>query len=229
MFTACKPNRSLISPLPVGCFESAASLEEVHARQLVDIEKLQQALSDMHRHVGARISSARQKAVEQHNAQTNVQSPSLQVEDSVLVRSAQQKGRKLNFLWGGPRRMRGTHSELVYEVEDLVSRTVESVHAQRLLSYRADMDGTPVDDPLLRYAQHSEAQYQDAGCLVVIRERESAVEIQIEWRGHLDEIDLTWEPLQQVAEDLPALIAEFLPKPRSTKPKRQAVALCSSE
>lgn len=177
--------------------------------QLISIDETQGALEGMHRDVGGRVSAARARAVAAHNSKTNVQAANFETGDFVLVRRAQKKGHKLQFVWRGPRRIVAVNSGWVYQVEDLVNGRKETVHASRLVLYRSGLDGKELDSILLRCAEHSETAYQDARALRGIRENDG-IEMLVEWQGLPDEMDLTWEPLQQVYEDLPGFLEDFL-------------------
>lgn len=106
------------------------------------------------------MSKSRAKAVAKHNARTNVQAANFQIGNFVLVRRAQRKGHKLQFVWRGPRRLTAVKSDWVYEVQDLPQAKRGTVHARRLILYRAGLDGHEVDPILMRYAEHSETTYR---------------------------------------------------------------------
>ena len=114
-------------------------------------------------------------------------------------------------------------------VVDIIHGKREVVHARRLLLYRADMDGKPVDERLLRAAEHTDTVYQYANSIQSIRSRDGHIEVQIEWEGLPEEMDMTWEPLLQVQEDMPQLLEAFLATPGNRKLKEKAAALCSSK
>ena len=63
---------------------------------------------------------------------------------------------------------------------------------------------------MLQVAQHTETRYQTAHDLRGIRDGNGQLEIQIEWEGLPDDVDLTRELLPQVFEDLPGLLEDFL-------------------
>ena len=50
---------------------------------------------------------------------------------------------------------------------------------------------------------------------VINTDREA--DIHVRWRGYDDEEELTWEPLQQLVEDVPALVEGALPQDRVNK------------
>lgn len=145
----------------------------------------------------------------------------------VGTRQMQERKGGLQFKWLGPRRVVDAKTEWVFVVKDLITEKLETVHASRLLLYRADMDGKPVDPALLEVAEHSTTVYEDAKTLRDIRSRGGEIEVQIEWDGLPDQSDLTWEPLRQVHEDLPGLLEDFLASSGQRGLKRKAAMLCS--
>ena len=47
----------------------------------------------------------------------------------------------------------------------------------------------------------------------------------VEWEGLPDTVDLTWEPFEQVLEDLPGLLEDFLHTSGKWELKQKALAL----
>lgn len=229
VFTGQAPRRPLLRALPIHKYKDAHLDNELLARQLVEVKKIQECGHQMHKEVHARADSSRTRHVELHNRRTNIQPPNFTVGDFVLVRRAAPTGHKLSFKWIGPRRVSSVKSEPVFEVEDLLKRKMEVVHARRLLLYRADMDGKEVNPQLVQAAEHTETSYQDARALRGIRRAEELIEICVEWEGLPDVVDLTWEPLKTAQEDLPRMLGEFLKSTGDRKLKQQALAQCSSK
>ena len=58
--------------------------------------------------------------------------------------------------------------------------------------------------------------------------REKRIEIEVGWEGLPDEVDMNWEPLSPVQEDLPELLTQFPQTARSRKLKEKALSQCSS-
>ena len=226
VFTGHLPKRPLLRAMPLQDLHHARSENEVAARQLIGVNTLQNALNAMHREVVVISSAQRKRHVELHNRKTNVRSINLQVGDFVLVRKAKSSGHKLDFTWRGPRRVTECRSDSVYEVENLLSGKREIVHSRRLMLYRAYMDGKPVDEALLRAAEHSETTYQKALALCGITEARDGIRVMVEWEGLLDLVDRTWEPLTQVLEDLPRVLEDFLCTEGNRDIKQKAQALC---
>lgn len=107
-----------------------------------------------------RYSKNRTKKSEKHNQRTNIVGANFEKGDFIHVGRAQEEGYKVYFKWLGPGRVKKVLSELSYEVESLVDRKQETVHAARLMPYQAHPEGTKVSVDLLRHVKHSEANYE---------------------------------------------------------------------
>ena len=226
VFTSCRPRRPLLKPMPIGTSMTIPSLQEAQAQRLINIEQTQEALREMHRDVHTRVAAARRKAVARHNEKTNIQPFSFHIGDFVLVRGVGKRVHKMQFIWLGPRRMTRAISDWTFEVESLSTGKREIVHIRRMMLYRACMGGKRVDEALLRYADHNEAKYQEIDVIDGIRESDSGIEILIRWKGLPDEYDYTWEPLQQVYEDVPHMLRKYLRSAGYRKLKEKAVHMC---
>lgn len=229
VFTGCKPTRPLLRALPISSYRTVPGLSEVRSKELVGISETREGFEQMHREVLELSSRRRQNSVSRHNAMTNVRTTRFEIRDFVLVRRAHDKGHKLKFMWCGPRRIVNVKSAWVYVVQNILSSKQETVHARRLMKYKSDIDGKEVDPGLLSYAEHLETSYQDSLALRAIRARDNHIEILVEWDGLPDELDQTWEPLQQVSEDLPGMLQDFLCSVHNRTLKTKALTACSLE
>ena len=227
VFTGHKPIRALTRALPIHMYEHTKSLDEVRAQQIIGITQFQSALNDMHRKLSSDISKSRERAIKAHNRRTNVPDVSFDVGDYVLVRRTKPGGHKLQFAWQGPRRVVSVKSPWVYEVCDLIHGKKETVHAKRLIIYRGDMDGKELDESLLQAAAHLEANYQTVEKMRGIRRRNGSIEIEVEWEGLPDASDFTWEPLDQLHQDVPDLLEEYLKAEGHNRLKKSALDITS--
>ena len=227
VFTGHLPVRPLLRAIPLVPFMEAMPLDELRARQLIDIDRTQAALVHFHRGVAENAEASRKRMIEKHNARTNVHAADFCVGDFVLVRRAVPGKHKLNFKWVGPRRVTAVQSEWVYQVEDLLKQKRAVVHARRLLLYRADMDGKIVSPRLLKAAERSETNYEVAQTIRTLCDREGGLMVQVEWEGLPDSLDFTWEPLERVFEDLPGMLEDFLHTAGDRDLKLRALEQCS--
>ena len=229
VFTSHRPTRPLLRALPIEEYGSVQSLEEVRAQQLIGITETQAALENVHRNVNDRVTTSRQKAIEFHNNRTNVRHANFDVGDFVLVRKAQRKWHKLQFLLKRPKRIVEVKSDWVFVVENLLNSKREIVHSRRLMFNKAKLDGKEVDDSLFKYAEHSEALYQTAHQTVDIREDTAGLELKVEWLGLPDENDYTWEPLEILKDDIPGMLHDYSLTSSKRNLKRKAFRLCNFE
>ena len=180
VFTEQVPVRPLMRALPIVAYQEASSDDEVRLKQLLKIDKLQSELTRMHRDVKRRADKNRKRHIYRHNRQTNIQPIDFTEGDFVLVRKPRQTNSKLQFSWSGPRRVVRSRSELVFEIEDLLRKTIDVVHARRMLLYRAGQDWLEISPELLRAAEHTDAQYERARELLALRKKNDVFEIQVE-------------------------------------------------
>ena len=80
------------------------------------------------------------------------------------------------------------------------------VHWKRLRRFAGKEFLAPAS--LIRSAQHDRQVYHVAE-LLGWRVGEDGVEVKVKWRG-FELQDATWEPLQQLREDVPQLVRQFL-------------------
>lgn len=144
-------------------------------------------MDDMHQKVAEANGVTREKAVKRHNLRTNVQATNSSGGDFALMRTKGTIVHKLKFKW---RRLRGITklvSDLVYEVENLITKKMETVHARRLKFYMADLDEKEVSPSLTAAAEHLETQSQTAHAMQDIRQNSimGRLEVAVEWAGFL--------------------------------------------
>lgn len=87
---------------------------------------------------------------------------------------------KYSMKWKGPGRIVSCKSDMVFEINYLISKKRIKVHARRMLLYRADMDGTEVEPKPLKQAEFSEGIVHIAEALHSIRWGGTNMEIVVE-------------------------------------------------
>lgn len=220
VMTGLEPARKVLQTSTIsGNAKKAKTLEMTRAMQVMDIDTLQDTFDGIHKSVKEKVNSNRQKHIQIHNQKTNLVRPTFTVGDFVLVRRTRKKGHKMSFRWMGPRRITRIISELVYEVENLITHAVEQVHAVRLNIYGAKEEGTTVSAEFLQHAENSEAKYEMVEKLLDIsKDGNGEICVQAQWLGLPDKCDWTWQPVQELFEDVPEKLTEFLQ--RSGKKKK---------
>ncbi len=66
VFTGIKPVRPLLRALPVQKYKSKFTEDEAWARQLINIEQVQSALSEIDKDVAGRSTASRERQVQRH-------------------------------------------------------------------------------------------------------------------------------------------------------------------
>ena len=175
------------------------------------------AVEAMHQEVAAKRSKTREAAIRRHNRKTHVQPINFEVGDYVLVaKRVANDGHKLRVRWKGPRRVVRAVSDLVYDCEDLLTGATESFHINRLKHYaESDLE---VTEALLDTIDHNDPHLQTIENILDLRFNRTLerYEVQVKWRG-FDYEAPTWEPLDVMHEDVPALLLQFLATCRKKK------------
>lgn len=180
----------------------------------------------MHRDVKERIEKSRIDSRKYHNSKTNIKPINFTVGDFVLVSSHVKEisTHKLASRWVGPRRIVSCDSEMVYTIENIITKEREKVHSRRMLLYRADMQDEIVDPKLMKQAEFSEASVQILKHIHAIRKKNNEYEVQFEWEGLPQTNDWSWEPIDSIREDVPGVLEDFLHTAGNRLIKRKVLA-----
>jgi hypothetical protein len=139
----------LAADTPLLCLENTdmpttESLAQLRAQQLVNIELLRTSLDEVHKHVVDTTQRNCATARQSHANKREVKLVNFDIGDFFLVAKRDfHLGDKLTLRWRGPRRVVGALSDHVFEVEDLLSGSTNTVHSSRLRYYQdASLDVT---------------------------------------------------------------------------------------
>jgi hypothetical protein len=115
---------------------------------------------------------------------------------------------KLRMRWKGPAMVVRANSPWVFEIQNLITGLVKEAHASRLKFY-ADKD-LEVSADLLAHVAHNDQGYEvEAFGDARWNEVKQVYETAVMWRG-LDDAETSWEPAQNLFEDLPGPLAKYL-------------------
>jgi hypothetical protein len=114
-----------------------APLDFIKAQELMEVEKLSKAMTEIHAEVAEKATRDRKAAIQKHNDKTHVRSPNFQVGDYVLVAEHRKSGvSNLQVKWKGPRRVASAESDYMVVVENLLTKELKAAHATRLRFYK---------------------------------------------------------------------------------------------
>jgi transposase InsO family protein len=131
--------------------------------------------------------------------------PQFQLGEFVLVAAPVARA-KFKVKWMGPFRIVETLNDYVYVVEDVVTARRKSVHVQRLRLF-AEASFQVTEDVRNQAAYDDQTHVEN---IVDWRETDDALlELRVRWLGFTPAED-TWEPINQLHEDQPALVERFL-------------------
>jgi len=77
-----------------------------------------------------------------------------------------------------------------------------------------------VTDELVEHIQYQKGQYCIVEAILDIRSSAGVTELQVQWRGFDDE-DPTWVPINELSEDIPAMVSDFISEIKSSGTSRQ--------
>jgi hypothetical protein len=134
-----------------------APLDFIKAQNLMKVEKLSNAMTEIHAQVAEKDTRDRKASIQKHNETTHVRSPNFQVGDYVLVAEQRKSGTfKLQVKWKGPRRVASVESDYVFVVENLLTKDLRAAHATRLRFYKENEINVTAE--LAQAAEHNDHQ-----------------------------------------------------------------------
>jgi transposase InsO family protein len=166
-------------------------------------EELSQALQDMHKAVMPVKQDLRNQRRKSRNDRLKTQQVNFDEGDFVLVATVNPRD-KLEARWKGPYRITKIVNDLVFEVEDLLSKSKKEVHASRLRIYK----DREIDVKVKEHLQFHNRMFEVYKILDQ-RTNEGRKEVLVQWRG-FEAAEATWEPLESIMEDVPQLYQEFV-------------------
>ena len=125
--------------------------------------------------------------------------------DYVIVYSAVRRN-KLRVKWLGPYRVVATINDRVFEIEDICTGKLQTVHAQRMRFY-AD-SRLAITEELKNQAAYDDQFFVDK--MVDWRETDAGqLELKVRWLGFEAQND-TWETAEAMFKDVPAITKAYL-------------------
>ena len=145
--------------------------------------------------------------------------PQFQVGDLVLLAQA-VKPNKLAMTWTGPHEVVTAVSNFVYKVRPCVAdngnRKPITAHVVRLRRFANAPLGTPADREAIQKAALHDYPDNVVKRLVTHRMTAAGMQLKVRWLG-FDHAHDTWEPVENLAEDVPDLVETFLYKNRQDR------------
>ena len=211
--TGMNPGNPLSIALTVAESTGVQSLDEARLMQTLSITDLQNSMDSMHRYVAPILDATRLAAVERHNRKTHMRPYNPTRGDFVVVTRMHGPRTKMSANWVGPRRITDILSDFTVEVEHLLSQKKEIVHICRVKHY-CDADvGNIV--AMRELAEFSDRIWHSVDNIKDIREHNSTFEAFVSWKGLTSHGD-SWEPLENMLEDVHRKVKTCFEKRRST-------------
>lgn len=148
----------------------------------VHFNALLKALDELHTLVAASITAAAVKSRSKANLRRGAVPLNLQIGDFVMVhRPVPNTASKLFYRWVGPHRVTAIKSETLYEIEDILTKQLNTVHAQRLYFYE---DGRlKLTSEIKRQVAHDTYGYVIDGIGGYRRTEDGNWELKLLWKG----------------------------------------------
>jgi len=207
LFTGNKPNNAVdavFAPFNTKFSSKPLTLEQLE----IHVQELSASLALMHKAVDEQVSSKRaanRRRRLKHSTKIN-----FGLGDFVLVAIPKQKVRnKMQIVWSGPYRIIEVLSDHVFKVESLDTSKTQIVHAQRIRFY-CEKDLLAEDFHTYEIDEKEKFEISD---LLDIKTTSSGYSIKVSWLG-FDSSDDSWEPINQIYEDIPLILHDFLIKKR---------------
>ena len=206
-FTGRSPDSPLQSLVCVAA-DQTLPLSEIKSRQLMNIKELRSSVDAIHRRAHASASAHRASSRARQNT-SQATFANFDIGDFVLVAKREFRGgEKLSLRWRGPYRIVLARSDHVFDVEDLLTKHVASVHSSRLRFYHDPSLDVTAD--IQAHLAHQNLGYEVQDLLALRYDSDSKeFSALVSWLG-FDEADHTWEPLLSLHEDIPSVVLHFL-------------------
>lgn len=100
--TGLEPSTLVIRHMPLCRYKNFKSIDEEQCYRITNIEKMHDALEQIHKEVSNSNQRQRVQSQKVHNARTNVLALRIYIGDGVMIRSHSKKIHKLQQNWRGP-------------------------------------------------------------------------------------------------------------------------------
>lgn len=179
------------------------SVNDAQIERAINIEELTASMAALRPIVQESVTENRRRARE-HLSKGRL--PNFSEGDYVLVaRDDFFEGEKLCLRWRGPRRIIKAHNDYVFDVEDLRNGKIDPIHGSRLKYYR---DSSLDEMVIMSHVLSSETGMPVARLLKLVKV-DDVLNVQVRWKGLSPQED-TFEPLQNVFEDVPNMLDRLL-------------------
>eukprot|EP00918_Siedleckia_nematoides_P008033 GHVU01017450.1.p1 GENE.GHVU01017450.1~~GHVU01017450.1.p1 ORF type:complete len:230 (-),score=35.15 GHVU01017450.1:111-800(-) len=145
--------------------------------------------------------------------------------DFILVaRISHKKGEKISVRWRGPYKITKPISQWVYEVQELGTESRMRVHATRLKYYCEKARGN--EEELAALAQEQKEEWPVKSIESFYKNTTTgAWEIEVAWDDAEEEHERTYEPLENIAVDVPTMVIKAYNRRSTVKSPELKAAL----
>lgn len=156
-----------------------------------------------------------------HNARTNVLLLNICVRDYVMTRWHARKRHNLQTKWRSPVRVKKAKSSLEFVLEDSINTQKLVIHAQRIVPYSVTKRSEHTFEELQQQDAHFDMPHHLIDQTKGLRKRKGSYEVLVKWFSFEDDdVYMTWEPLENICDDLHGILEDFLYTPRGRNVKQ---------
>lgn len=141
-----------------------------------------------------------------------------------MVRSHARKEPKLQTKRRCPMRVKAKLS-LMFIVSDLINAQQLTVQAQIMVPYPVIRRSNSASEGLCQQVEHFDTTYHLVDEIKGVRKRKGSYEVTVKWLGFDDDEDMTWDPIDNIRDDLPGILEDFLYTPKERNLKRKTIDL----
>jgi transposase InsO family protein len=206
-FTGLKPMSPIDKVVATVDEIKSSTLQELQESRKFNLERLQEAMENLHKYISTRSGATRKSAKgKQQGKMAN-----FEIGDYVLYANVWTESKnKLLTKWNGPAMVTGTSSPWIYVIKNLVTGEEREAHASRLKFY-ADDSLELTGEFMSMVAHNSEGHVVSELKSFRFNKPKAQYEFLVSWRG-LSEAEDSWEPAQNLYEDVPTLVKQFCSK-----------------
>lgn len=154
VFTGLKPKGLQVQPTPMSEFSDCDAIEEEKSKGTIQANEVHIALEALHKEVADNNMRHRTKSQRVHSAKANFIPINFHIGDFVMIHPTHPRCHQHNGGWIGPMRIIKAKSDLIFVAKDVRETRKETVHAQRIMPYKAMYSRDEISKERLEYGEN---------------------------------------------------------------------------
>lgn len=218
-FTGLPQSTPMLTIKNEASIPAVKTLDLIRADQLLNIDRIQTSLDNMHKSVQESSERARQAAISAHNMKTGVKPVNFDTGDYVLKGLLKKdRGPKPSLQWVGPFQVLECQDNNIFHVQHLLTGKIEHVHGRRLKFFQNSSFN--ITEEITEHLEYQAGELLAVDQFCDLRNNAGKVEVLVQWKG-FDETDQDWVDIDSLRQDVPEMLQEFLDNVNNTGSQRQ--------